>query len=773
MLRSVGDTLGLYEICSLLGKGGMGEVYLAHDRKLGRDVAIKTLPLEFARQPERLARFHREARMLAALNHPNIAAIYGLEESAGDTFLVLELVAGETLAERLKRTGSVPPEEALKIADQVAEALEAAHAKGITHRDIKPANIKVTPEGRVKVLDFGLAKSLEAAVASLDSLDMSTVTAGPTREGQILGTPAYMSPEQVRGKPLDHRTDIWAFGCVLYELLTGQRPFRGETVSDTLAKILEREPDWRALPLSAPAAVPEVLRRCFQKDATRRCSSMAEARAQIAEILLGAAPANRRRRGPDEPIRALAVLPLANLSHDLQQEYFADGMTEALIGHLAKIKALRVISRTSAMRYKQTGKSLPEIADELKVDAVLEGSVLRVGQRVRITAQLIDPATDTHLWAESYERDLQDVLFIQSEVAQAIAREIHVAVTPEEAKRLASARPVHPEAYEAYLKGRFHWYKLSRDHLDTAMKYFQLALKQDRNYALAHVGIAYTWLSRGDTGITPPPEAYQEGEAAARKASELDDTLSEVHEVLADLRFCYEWNWSDAEKEFQRAIQINPGSADAHLFYGDFLMSVNRPEEALAEDRRALDLDPLNFFFQCFYGWHLLYLGRPDEAISQLQKVLRTEPNFSSARMGLWGAFHQKHRYEEALAEAKKFFTVLGDTEVAARLNAEAGYRGSMSLAAQELAARANRTHVPAIRVARLYAHAGDTDRALEWLEKAYEQREPPLVHLSVGWDWDGLRNDSRFQNLLRRIGFPAKAPVEAPGRGSGETARF
>jgi tetratricopeptide (TPR) repeat protein len=410
------------------------------------------------------------------------------------------------------------------------------------------------------------------------------------------------------------------------------------------------------------------------------------------------------------------------------------------------------------MRYKGTKKSLPQIAEELNVAAVVEGSVLLVGQRVRISAQLIHAASDTNLWAESYERDFKDVLLLQSEVAQAIAREIHLAVTPEEKRSLARAGPVTPEAYEAYLKGRFHWYKLSREHLDTALEYFRLALEKDPNYALAYVGIADTWLSRGDCGFVKASEAFPNAKAAVLRAIELDDTLADAHTALSNIRFCYEWDWHGAEKGYQRAIELNPNKADAHCFYADFLISTGRPTEAMPQFERSLKLDPLNFFLQCFFGWHLLFLHRHDDAIAQLHKTLRMEPDFPAAHQGLWGAFHQKGMHKEALAEAKKFFSLLGNNEVAealARGDMASGYTGAMRLAAETLAERSKRTHVRATGIARLYAHAGEKDRAIEWLEKAHEERETSLVHLGVGWDWHDLRNDPRFQDLSRRMNFP------------------
>ena len=470
----------------------------------------------------------------------------------------------------------------------------------------------------------------------------------------------------------------------------------------------------------------------------------------------------RRRlwgRTADPPIRSLAVLPLSNLTGDSQQDYFVDGMTDALITDLAKIRTLKVISRTSVMRYKGTNKSLREIAQALGVDGILEGSVQRSGGRVRITTQLIRTATDTHLWAESYERDSRDVLTLQGEVARSVAREINVALTPEESSHLSPARPVDPEAYEAYLKGRSHWYWLSREHLDTALEYFQLVLKKDPNYALAYVGVANVWMMRGDSGWIPPGEAFPKAKASVSRALELDDSLAEAHITLANIESLYDHDWSAAEREFRRGIELNPNSADGHFMYADFLISMKRADEWSREIHRTLDLDPFNPFFQCFYGWQLIYMQRYDEAIAQLSKVLATEPDFSSAHMGLWGAYYKKGMYDEAMAEAIKFFVVLHDGEVADVLThgyTEGGYTRAMHLGAEVLAGHSKRSHVPAVRIARLYAHAGDKDEVLRWLSKAYKDRESPLLHLGVAWDWDFLRNDPRFQDLLRGMRFPA-----------------
>ena len=457
-------------------------------------------------------------------------------------------------------------------------------------------------------------------------------------------------------------------------------------------------------------------------------------------------------------IESIAVLPLENLSGDPEQKYLADGMTEELITDLGRSSSLRVISRTSVMRYEGTRKSLPEIARELHVDAIVEGTVLRSGNKVRITANLLHAPTDRHLWAASYERDMRDVLTLQDEIATAIANQVRIKLTPRELQRRAGARPVNLEAYEDYLKGRFQWYKISKRGLDAAERYYQLALEKDPNYALAYAGLASVWTGRTDSGQQPVSEVIPKAMSAILKALDLDPNLSEAHVVLANIHFEYKRDWTSAEEEFRRAIELNPNNRDAHFMYADYLISLKRNQEWQTEMQKALALDPVSSFTRTFYGWHLVYLGRCDEAIKVLQEALESQPDFASAHMGLWGAYFKKQMDAQAIEEAVRFFQAINDKEAVAALNAgyrQAGYREGMKRAADVLALRAQRIHVPGIRIARLYAHAGDTDRAIRWLQKAYEAQEGPLIHLDVAWDWDSLRSDPRFQNLIRRMNFP------------------
>ena len=469
------------------------------------------------------------------------------------------------------------------------------------------------------------------------------------------------------------------------------------------------------------------------------------------------------RSASPKPKVMLAVLPFTSFGADSEHAYFTDGMTEELIAQLGRLSPdrLGVIARTSVMRFKGTIERVMAIGKELGVDYLVEGSVRCDSGRVRITAQLIQVSDESHVWADCYERDLSDILVLQNEIACAIAAAIQLTVTPDERRRLARAGRVNSDAYEAYLRGRFHWYKLSREHLDIAFDYFQLALKKDPGYALAHAGVAYVWLSRGDCGMVPSPEAMARAKVSAMKALELDDGLAEVHELLAGVKLHSEWDWHGAEQSYRQAIELDPNHADAHFFYADLLFSTRRPFEAAAEATCARQLDPLNFLFGCFHGWHLVYLGRYDEAIAQLTQTLETEPNYPAAHLGLWGAFYKKAEYADALRAAGTFFRVLGDEQLSKILTLDgggAGYADAMARAAETLAARAGHQHVPALRIARLYAHAGGNDRALDWLERACEQHEAPLVHLQVAWDWDSLREQPRFQALLRQVNFPPVA---------------
>ncbi len=776
----IARTLGHYRILEKLGEGGMGVVYRAHDDQLDRDVAIKVLPAASFSDPAARARLLREARSAAALNHPHISTIHEVGEAEGQAYIAMELIEGQALSACLA-DGALPAEQVLRYGLQLAEALAHAHERGIAHRDFKSANVVITKDGRAKVLDFGLAKRL-----SEDELgEVTRSQASVSAPGAIAGTLAYMAPEQLLGQPADARSDVWALGVVLYEMATGSRPFQGQTGFELSSAILNRRPG--ALPGEIPLPLRGVIERCLEKEPEQRYPRGGEARAALEAIQTGAvAPwagwsyGLKRRRwlalaavatvvlmlvvlavlrprfGGAPRIESLAVLPLENLSGDPAQEYFADGMTEALITDLARLKGLKgVIARGSVMRFKGTKKPLAEIARELQVDALITGAVLRAGDRVRITAQLINARNEQQLWAEGYERDLRDVLSLQSEVTRAIASEIKLKLTPQEQTRLASARPVNPEAYEAYLQGRFHWQKLSPESYKAALQYFQLALEKDPNYALAYAGMSIAWLSPAHMGFQPPREALPKAKAAALKALELDGTLAEAHYARAAVSFLLEWDWPTTGRECQKTIELNPNFPDVHQIYADFLLLMGRPQEALPEIERARDLDPLNAFAEAAVGGRLLRVRRYDDGIALLRKALQSEPNMGLAHRYLWSALDHKRRYAEALAEAKAFFTLAGQSEAAEAMARANSYPAAMKLAAEKLAERSKGSYIQPSEVARLYAYAGEKDRAFEWLDRAYEVRDTWLVWLKEDPRFESLRPDPRFHTLLRRMNMP------------------
>ncbi len=772
----IGKTLGHYQVTEKLGEGGMGVVYRAKDLKLGRDVAIKVLREEFATDPERLRRFEREARSASALNHPNIITIYDIHlrqgyggqvgKEADVDYIVMEFVEGKTLREMLAE-GPLATKKLLQLATQIAEGLAKAHSAAIVHRDLKPENLMVTADGFVKILDFGLAKLVPERYG-FDS-DMVTLTKTGTREGVLLGTVQYMSPEQAAGKPVNYHSDQFALGSILYEMATGKIPFKRETVPQTLASIIEDEP---APIVRAEADLPEhfraIVERSLAKDPGERYDStrdLARDLRAIRDRLLASRqrePVERKpRRSKDRRqrrsrIKSLVVLPLANLSADPEQEYFTDGMTEALITDLAKIGALKVISRTSAMRYKGTEKPLPEIARELSVDGVVEGSVLRARERVRITAQLIRAATDEHLWAESYERDLRDILSLQSEVAQAIAREIRIKLSPHERERMASTRPVNPEAHEAYLKGRYYFAKYSPDAFEKAIRFYNAALEKDPTCAVAYAGLSLAYGGPGYWGFISPREILPKAKEAALKAVEMG--AGEAQGALGGLKAWGDWDWSAAERELRRAVELYPSDTEARLTYAILLGSMRRLREGMEEAKRALELDPLNLAAHSIVGWHFYASHQYELAIERYNKGLEVDPNFFILHWYLWRAFRQVGRFKEAMAECRTMLSLRGNNEAIGPMErgyAHSGYQGAMRGAARKLAEQYPHAYFPPIDIAILFNHADENNEALQWLEKGIEERDPRLHAIGVDPDWDNQRADPRFLSLLRRMGLP------------------
>jgi len=742
-----------YEVVEELGKGGMGRVYKALDKEINEEVAIKLLKPEIASDESTVGRFRNELKFARKIAHKNVCKMYHIAKEEETPYITMEYVPGEDLKSLVKRKRKLTDEDAISIAKQVCEGLVEAHRLGVVHRDLKPQNIMIDKEGDAKIMDFGIARSVEAP--------------GVTVTGMMIGTPDYMSPEQAEGDEADQRSDIYSLGIILYEMVTGSVPFKGDTALSVAIKHKTQIPsDPKKLNPEVSEELSRLILICMEKKRDRRYQSAEDLLSDLVKIEKGL-PIAMREIPTKEPARELigerkwrnsiVVLPFVDLSAQRDQEYFCDGMVEELINSLSRIKDLRVVARTSAFSFKGKDADIREIGKRLNVKTVLEGSVRKAGNKLRITTQLVNVEEDFPIWSDRYDRELEDVFAIQDDIAKSIVNALKIEVLGEKEAPLVKAHTEKPEAYEAYLKGLFHYWKLSPEHVALALDYYQLALEKDPNYALAYTGIAGVWATRGIFGIVPSREAFPKVKEAVLKALELDDMLAEVHYQLANLRFYFEWDWGGAESEFQRAIELNPNNANIHLIYSSFLDMMGRPDEAIAEIERALELDPLNFFAQGIYGLHLFNLRQHDDAIAYFRNTLRTEPNFPLAHEGLWVALHQKQMDEEALAEAKKYFDVLGDREVAEALErgyAEAGYPGAMSLAAEKLSERSKQTYVQRTQIARLYDHAQEENRALEWLEKAYEEREPALVDLNV-WPEGALRDDPRFKDMLRRMNFP------------------
>ena len=817
----LGKTFSHYRVLKILGQGGMGVVYEAEDTRLGRHVALKFVA-EKVLVPETVERFQREARAASHLNHPSICTVHDVGEEGGFHFIAMELLEGTTL-ERLLTQGPLPLERLLPLAIQIADGLDAAHSRGVVHRDIKPANIFVTSSGRAKIMDFGLAKFLQPPAGSLVvPSDSQTTAAHLTMPGDPVGTVAFMSPEQARGKELDARTDLFSFGTLLYAMAVGDIPFRGETAAVILSGILERPPmPPRQINPGLPDKLQDIILKALEKDRDDRYQSARDMLVDLRRLLrdlsggsatvtsesltalppgslsssasltrapakTGARRARRwilaaaagvalaaagfalwrlagsRARLPASPaaaaeIKSLAVLPLENLSHDPAQDYFADGMTDELIAKLSNISALRVISRTSAMHYKGLKKSLPEIARELDVDAVVEGSVLRSNDRVRINARLIMVPSERQMWADGYERDLRDVLALQSDVAGAIVREIRVKVAPQEHSLLASQATVNPEAYQLYLQGRTAFSRFTPDSLTKSAEYFNLAIAKDPGYALAYAGLADSYIQLAGR-LLPPHEVMPKARTAIQRALELNKNLGEGHSSLAQVKLFYEYDWESARTEYRRALEMSSGSVLIHQMNGLFLSAQGRSEESLAEAKRALDFDPVSSNSGCMRARLLYYARQYDEAIRQYRKTLETDPTATGACTWAIFAFHQTSRFAEAIAAAKAAIDVSPNEMLPraalARAYGVSGNREEADKAIQKLRDLATRRFVSEYEFA--VANSGwNREESLAWLEKGYQGRVGMLVYLKVDAVFDGLRSDPRFQDLIRRIGIP------------------
>ena len=745
----IGSTLSHYRILERLGAGGMGVVYRARDERLERDVAVKVLPAGALADETQRRRFHREALALSRLNHPGVATVHDFDRADGADFIVMELVTGETLAERLKG-GGLPFAEITDLGLQIAEALGAAHERGVLHRDLKPANVVVTGKGRAKVLDFGLAKLVQADVDT-------RATTLPTVGDAVAGTPAYMAPEQLLGHEVDAGSDLFALGVVLYEMATGRLPWRATLATALVNEILHGTPE---APSRLRPELPVHLEHIIMKALTRDPAGRYRSAADLATDLRAGATADTdpRVRPATAPagIASLAVLPLRNFSGDPEQDFFADGMTEALISRLAQIGSLRVISLTSVMAYKEARKPLPAIARELGVDAIVEGSVLRAGERVRVSAQLVEAAGDRHLWSNAYDRPLGDVLDLHSEVSRAIAEELRAHLTPNERVRLAGTRPVRPAAYEGYLRGRFFWNKRSPEGIARAIACFQESIDADPLYAPAWSGLADCHNMLGAFRWKHSRDAFPLAHAAAARALELDPDLAEGHTSLAFALQYYDWDWARADDAYRRAIALNPGYATAHQWYADFLTGLARMDEAFAEIGRAAELDPLSAVVGTSFGDTLYYARRHEEAIARYRRTLELDPGYRWAQLNIGRALQELGRHDEAIrtleAAHREAGLSLEDSPAMAYARAAAGNRAGAEALLPRIIQGWREGRTSPYSVANIHVALGDRDQSIAWLERAREDRDRMMTSLRVHPRLDRIRDDPRFAELLARM---------------------
>ena len=789
----LGRQLGNYRILSRLGAGGMGEVYLAEDTRLDRKVAIKFLPPESTADEGAKRRLIREAKAAAKLDLPNICSIYEVAEAEGQTLIAMQYVEGETLAHRIKHE-PMEVREALAVAAQVADALAEAHARGIVHRDIKPENIVLTTRGQVKVLDFGLAKMAPDQALMESEAETATLLTAP---GMILGTVPYMSPEQLRGEQLDPRSDIFSFGALLYEMVTGRQAFAAESQASTLSAILTRDPPPLARYASdAPDELQRIVRKCLEKDRGRRYQSARELVIDLGHLQTGSGPAwtGTERIAPEQhsklrryalstvllltlavvgtvvywlstrskTISSVAVLPFANLNADPDTEYLSDGITDNIIERLSQLPNLKVMSHSAVFHYKARETDAGTVGRELGVEAVLTGRLVKRNDALTINLELVDARDNSHIWGEQYDRKLSDLLAMQREIPLDVSDKLRLRLSRESKQRLTRAYTGDTEAYQLYLRGRYSWAKVfSREGSKQAVEYFEEAIKKDADYALAYAGLADAYIfGEGAGAWLTQKEAHRRAREAATKALSLDPQLGEAHFALADVVLYDDWDFAGAEREFKRAIELNPSFAEGHHEYSHLLSMLGRMDESLAESKKLLELDPVSESSILHLAYHYLYARHYDEAIREYHKFFQVFPLYPSAtpHIRLADAYYQKGMFSEAVQENLKALAQRGSpAEKTAALReafAKAGIKGYLQKRIEQLKAepQTERDHTS---IASLYARLGEKDQAFEWLEKAYSQHADGLVHLKEELGFDNLRSDPRYADLLRRVGLP------------------
>ncbi len=749
----IGKTLGHYHIVEKLGQGGMGVVYKARDTRLERLAALKLLPPENLADIERKRRFVREARCASALNHPNIVTIYDIDCDGGVDFIAMEYVLGRTLTELIAPRG-LRAGQALKYAAQIAGALAAAHSAGIIHRDLKPANVMVTDDGLAKVLDFGLAKLREPSAGDVqNAATAQELTAADT----VVGTAPYMSPEQIERKQLDTRSDIFSFGVLFYEMLTGRKAFERESSVETLAAILREEPrPVSEIARDVPSEVERIIGRCLQKNPQDRIHHTLDLKLTLEDLGRSLSSLGRATS-----FASIAVLPFINMSRDEDNEFLSDGITEDIINSLMGVEGLRVAARSSVFQFKGKATEIRDVGQRLNVDAVLEGSVRRAGERLRVTAQLVKTADGFQLWSERYDRVMRDIFDIQDEISQTIVDKLKVRLAGEKRAPLVKRYSANPEAYNLYLKGRHHWNKRTAAGSRKSMEHFQEACIRDPGFALPYVGLADAFLTSAWWGAMNPCAAIPKVEELLNKALEIDAAMPEGHASLGFLCGAFLWDWRKAESAFERSIRLNPNYAQARLWNAGFsLTPTGRLNDAAREGERCIELEPLvpiNYTASIMLP---LWQRQFDLAQAVVRKQLELEPDFGLGLCFLAEVLCEEGAYEEAVATMLR----------AARIQAPGAFWGPGLLGycyarwgrleearrvLVDLGKLRQEVYVQATAVAAVHAGLGENDRALEWLERAFEEHCGGLVWLPYDHPWDGLRQEPCFQALLRKMDFP------------------
>jgi serine/threonine-protein kinase len=792
----IDETISHFRILEKLGAGGMGVVYKAVDIRLDRPVALKFLPDNMTQDPQALERFRREARAASALSHPGICTIYDIGQQDGRAFIAMEFIDGETLRSHIHGK-ALPLEEMLTLGIQIAEALDAAHAEGIIHRDIKPANIFVTKRGRAKVLDFGLAKLVPKGVAREDADSGGEVPDSSSIVGIISGTPSYMSPEQVRGDDLDERTDIFSLGLLLYEMATGRQAFSGRTGGMIIEAVLTKSPvPARSINPDIPPRLEEIIDKALHKNRDQRHQHAADLRMELQQLERGSdsgwrageeksapvlvtptsqLPSTKEQKAGNPTtqtgalraeriskiIDSLAVLPFENASRDPEHEYLSDGIAASLINILATVPKLRVIAQSTVFRYKGRGIDPQAVGRELNVRAVLTGRIMQSGGSLRIGTELVHVATGSQLWGAQYDRKPGDIFAIQDEISNEISGKLRLKLTRAEKKRLTKHQTDDAEAYRLYLKGRHHWNQWTEEGFYKAIEYFQKAVEKDPSYALAHAGLADSYVLVGWNSYLPPKEAFPKGKMAAMAALRLDPDLGEAHTPLAAVLWLHDWQWQEAQKEFKRSLAVNPAYPTANWWYAEYLMTMGRHVEAIAKMKNGQELDPLSLIISVAIGWAFYMARQYDEAIEQLRRTVELDPNYPVTYWILGLLLRKMDRYELAIAEGEKGVKLSGSSSLMraalAQTLATAGRRKKAIQILDDLTKLTKKKYVAPYFFAGIHIGLGEDDRAIEYLEKAYEEHSHWLIYLHVDPSMDRLRSNPRFHDLLRRVGLPLR----------------